>query len=179
MFYQGKNFTVEVDDLGDTFQLEGIVIGNGHDSLTMLLPDAPPYYTRPDKGMHYQEFWYPTVPQLEAWLKQSDDPVAKLYHDQDSMVVKAVVRKASRQLDQAVAWAVYHRDNYTCVYCGKTGVPLTYDHYLAQAFGGQTTMENGRTSCRPCNKAKGHMTIEQWTEYAAKKGLNDGSTIPA
>lgn len=173
MFYEGENFNIEVEDLGDTYQLEGIVIGNGHNALVMAMPDAPTQGLGPAP-----EYWRPTVLQLEAWLKQSDDPVAKLYRDQDSMVVKAVVRKASRQLDQAVVWKVYQRDNYTCVYCGNTGVPLTYDHFLAQAFGGQTTIDNGRTSCRPCNKAKGHMTIDQWKEYAAKKGLNDGSTIP-
>ena len=38
-------------------------------------------------------------------------------------------------------------------------------------------MENGRTSCRPCNKAKGHMTIDEWKAYAEKHGLNDGEVI--
>lgn len=179
MFYRGTNFEIEVEDLGDTFQLEGIVIGNGHVALTMLMPDAPQHHLLGDStpAENHHEVWQPTVSQLEAWLKQSDDPVAKLYHDQDSMIVKAVVRKSTRQTDQLIVWSCYARDNYTCVYCGASGVPLTYDHYLAQAFGGQTTMENGRTSCRPCNKAKGHMTIAAWQAYALSKGLNDGSVI--
>ena len=172
-FYEGSRFSIDLEDLGDTWQLSGIVIGNGHDNLIMVTPDGII-----DRGNFlYAEIWEPTILELEAWLKQSDDPVMKLYHDEDSKIVKAVVRKATRQLDQGVVWACYARDNYTCVYCGTSGVPLTYDHYLAQAFGGQTTMENGRTSCRKCNKLKGHMTITQWKSYAKMKGLNDGEQI--
>jgi HNH endonuclease len=170
MFYKGNSFSIELDDLGDTWQLEGVVLGDGKQQLAMLLPDAP----APNP---IDTYWQPTIADFEAWLKQSDDPVAKLYQDGDNKVVKAVVRKATRQVDQLVAWKCYARDNYTCVYCGTSKVPLTYDHYLAQAFGGQTTMENGRTSCRPCNKKKGHMTIAKWQAYAKAKGLNDGATV--
>lgn len=169
-FYSDPQFTIELEDLGDTWRMEGIVIGDGKRQLTMLMPDGP-------GGDPFATYWRPTVADYEAWLKQSDDPVMKLYHDGDSKIVKAVVRKATRQVDQLVAWSCYARDNYTCVYCGTTGVPLTYDHYLAQAYGGQTTMENGRTSCRPCNKKKGHMSIGEWKLYAAQKGLRDGEHI--
>jgi hypothetical protein len=167
MFYAPLN--IKIEDLGDTWKLEGIVIGNGHDALTMLMPEAT---LTPGRSM----IWQPTVEDLEAWLKQSDDPVTTIA-DRSNPIGYAVVRKASRQLDQGVAWACYARDNYTCVYCGKSGIPLTYDHYLAQKFGGQTTMGNGRTSCRKCNKMKGHMTIDEWKAFTAKKGLNNGETI--
>lgn len=170
MFYKGPDFTIELEDLGDTWQLEGIVIGDGKRQLTMLTPDSPGADPAPT-------YFSPTIAELETWLKQSDDPVSPLYKDGDPTIVKAVVRKVTRQLDQGVVWRVYARDGYSCVYCGTTGVPLTYDHYLAQAFGGQTTMENGRTSCRPCNKKKGHMTIDAWKIYAAQKGLNNGEEV--
>jgi HNH endonuclease len=171
IFYSDPQFTIELEDLGDTWQLEGLVLGDGKNQLTMLMPDAP------TGGVWMPTYWKPTVAEYEAWLKQSDDPVMKLYKDGSNKIVKAVVRKATRQVDQLVAWKCYARDNYTCVYCGDTGVPLTYDHYLAQAYGGQTTMENGRTSCRPCNKRKGHMTIGEWKLYAAQSGLNSGEQI--
>lgn len=173
IFYQDEHVTVGLDDLGDTWQLEGVVIGNGHHSLVMQTPFGGGI------AKDHMSIFEPTTADLEAWLKHSDNPVAKLYHDQDNPVVKAVVRKSTRQLDQSVVWTVYHRDHYTCVYCNTTGVPLTYDHFLAQAYGGQTTVENGRTSCRPCNKKKGHMTIAQWVAYAAEKGLHDGAIIAA
>lgn len=171
MFYKGAEFSIALEELGDTWQLEGIVIGDGKRQLCMFLPDAP-------SSQFINHYWTPTIEELEAWLKQSDDPVTKIA-DKSNPLGYAVVRKGTRQLDQAVAWACYKRDNYTCVYCGASGVPLTYDHFLAQLFGGQTTLENGRTCCRPCNKRKGHMTVDEWTEYAEQKGLNNGAKIPA
>lgn len=168
-FYEG-GFTINPEDLGDTWLLEGIMIGNGHNSLLMKLSNDVP----DDINM---ETFKPTVEELEAWIKQTDDPIAPLYKDGDGKVVKAVVRKVTRQIDQAIVWKCYERDHYTCVYCGATGIPLTYDHYLAQAYGGQTTLENGRTSCRRCNKAKGHMTIAEWCAYAKSKNLKDGLTV--
>lgn len=170
-FYEGNAFRVMTSDLGDTWLMEGIVIGNGHNSLLMQLSNDAP------GSPVDMEIFRPTVEQLDNWMKNSDDPIAPLYQDGDGKVIKAIVRKATRQVDQNIAWACYARDNYTCCYCGRSGVPLTYDHYLAQAFGGPTTLENGRSSCRRCNKAKGHMTIDEWKAYALSKGLNDGSTI--
>lgn len=168
-FYQGS-FSIDLEDLGDTWYLEGVVLGNGHDSLIMGTPEA-------NEQLGSFDWWKPSVAEMEAWLKQSDDPIMQLAHEENGKLVKTIVRKATRQLDQQVVWACYARDAYTCVYCGTSGVPLTYDHYLAQKYGGQTTMENGRTSCRPCNKRKGHMTIEEWKSYAETKGLNDGEQI--
>lgn len=152
---------VPTEELGDTWQLAGVLYDNGHKVIELALPfskidNLPVVYTEP------------TETEWQQFLAQTDDPVTP--------IGKAFVRKASRQLDQAVVWKCYQRDNYTCVYCGATGVPLTYDHYLAQAHGGQTTIENGRTSCRPCNKVKGHMTIAEWQAYAQQRGLHDGAT---
>lgn len=150
------------EEVGDTWQLAGVLYDNGHEVMELALPfsdiaNLPVVYTEP------------TETEWQAFLKQTDDPVTP--------IGKAFVRKATRQLDQAVVWKCYQRDNYTCVYCGSTGVPLTYDHFLAQKFGGETTIANGRTSCRPCNKKKGHMTIAEWQRYTAKNGLKDGAVV--
>lgn len=154
-------YEIPTEEVGDLWQIEGVIYGNGHTSVALELPFAPPQAE--------VEFTKPTDEQWQAFLKQTDDPVTP--------IGKAFVRKVTRQLDQSIVWRCYARDNYTCVYCGKTGVPLTYDHFLAQKYGGETTMENGRTSCRPCNKAKGHMTVAQWKEYAKKKSLYDGEVL--
>lgn len=168
VFYDSPELRINTEDLGDTWLLEGIVIGNGHNSLLMQFSNDAPSHATPIS------MWQPSVEELEAWIKQTDDPIAPLYKDGDSKIIKAVVRKTTRQIDQAIVWKCYARDGYTCVYCGATGLPLTYDHYLAQAYGGQTTLENGRTSCRRCNKAKGHMTIAEWCAYCLTHGLKDG-----
>jgi hypothetical protein len=165
-WYADEEFSIELDDIGDSWQLEAITIGNGQHSLALELPWAV--------SNEEAALWSPTTDEWEAWLKQSDNPTEKLLDENG--LVKAIIRKAERQVDQAVVWKVYHRDNYTCRYCGTTGVPLTYDHYHPQALGGQTTVENGRASCRRCNKLKAHASIEQWKAIAAKKGLNAAET---
>lgn len=153
---------IPTKELGDLWSLDGVIYSNGWQSVIMTLPfaadiDTPPQWTKPS-----EEEWL-------AFLKQTDDPVTP--------VGKAFVRKATRQIDQGIVWRCYKRDGYTCVYCGTKDGPFTYDHFFAQKFGGQTTMENGRTSCRKCNKLKGHQTIQEWKETCAKRGLNDGEIL--
>lgn len=70
---------------------------------------------------------------------------------------------ASARSDQAVrntatyrAWraAVLKRDNYTCVLCGATGVPLQADHIIAFSVRPELrfVLGNGRALCVPCHK---------------------------
>jgi len=139
---------IPTEEIGDLYQIEGVVYGNGEKSIIMELPFS---------GMQDWdniETVQPTEEQWQEFLKQSDDPV--------TLIGKAFVRKSTRQIDEGIKWRVYQRDNYTCVYCENTGVPMTVDHYHPQALGGITTMENLRTSCRKCNKLKANRTIDAW-----------------
>lgn len=56
------------------------------------------------------------------------------------------------------AWRlrVLERDGYVCQIKGPTctTVATEADHVLADAFGGQLTMENGQGACSPCHRAK-------------------------
>ncbi|MFQ5751214.1 MAG: HNH endonuclease [bacterium] len=58
---------------------------------------------------------------------------------------------------------IYLRDNYTCQYCGKIGLPneLTLDHILPQSRGGKSVWENLVTSCQKCNTRKGDQTPKE------------------
>ncbi len=169
-FFEGFDFTIELSDIGDTWQLEAIVIGDGKRQVLMELPFGP------GAGHHNIVFMYPTTEQWEAWLKQSDHPVETIAtKSKNGELVKAIIRKGERQVDEAIKWQVYARDTYTCRYCGRSGVPMTVDHYQPQALGGITTIENLRTSCRRCNKLKGDMPLDTWKILAASKGLQDGS----
>lgn len=153
------NTEIPTEEIGDLWQLEGVLYGNGEKTIALLLPFEP----------GGREYFYesPTDEEWQDFLKQTDDPVTP--------IAKAFVRKATRQIDESIKWRVYKRDDYTCRYCNISGVPMTVDHYLAQKFGGLTTYDNLLTCCRPCNKKKGHKTIEEWKEYCQLKGLNDGS----
>jgi hypothetical protein len=155
---------VPLAEFGDTMRIEGVIVGDVHETLALYLPGELPV------GFPKIHTYELTIDEAVTWLRQSDDPTSPIYTDEINKIVKAIVRKALRRVDQNVVWACYARDGYQCMYCGATGVPLTYDHFLAQAYGGLTTLENGVSACRPCNKRKGHMTIAAWIEYMKEKG---------
>lgn len=155
---------VPVEQFGDTLRLSGAIFDDGKTSYLLYLPG---------KELDMAQL-PPFVLTIEDWkqlVKQSDDPTFYEYEDETRGVVKAIVKKSERQVDSAIMWEVYRRAGFKCEYCGADNRPLTYDHYLAQAFGGQTTLENGVASCRPCNKKKGHMTVAEWEAFMAEKGF--------
>jgi hypothetical protein len=154
---------VPIEEYGDTMKIEGVIVGDGKKRVDLILPGENPPLLGPNHRL--------TIEEALAWLQQSDDPTSPVYTDEYNKVVKAMVRKAKYQVDQNVAWKVYERAGYKCEYCGAKGVPLTYDHLLAQAYGGTTTIENGVSACRPCNKAKGHKTLAEWVEYMRERKL--------
>lgn len=60
--------------------------------------------------------------------------------------------------------AVFRRDGYQCVYCGDYTEPLECDHVIPVSRGGETSMENLVTACRPCNREKGAKTPAEWRQ---------------
>ena len=53
---------------------------------------------------------------------------------------------------------VFHRDRYTCQYCGKETRQLTLDHVTPRYRGGQHTWENVVSACVLCNRRKAGRT---------------------
>lgn len=56
---------------------------------------------------------------------------------------------------------VFQRDNFKCVFCGKSpvthnGCDLHIDHIIPFAKGGKTALENLQTLCKECNWGKGN-----------------------
>lgn len=50
---------------------------------------------------------------------------------------------------------ILRRDSYKCAYCGRSDIPLTIDHIVPKAKGGQDTWENLISACTICNNKKG------------------------
>ncbi|MCD5383564.1 HNH endonuclease [candidate division WOR-3 bacterium] len=56
---------------------------------------------------------------------------------------------------------IMKRDQYTCQYCGVKGVPMTCDHIIPKARGGDDSWENLLCSCMGCNNRKGNRTPKE------------------
>ena len=56
---------------------------------------------------------------------------------------------------------IFHRDHYTCQYCGSRVKDLTIDHVIPRHKGGKHTWENLVSACRTCNHRKGGKTLEE------------------
>lgn len=56
---------------------------------------------------------------------------------------------------------VFHRDHYTCQYCGTKTKDLTLDHVVPRHSGGKHTWDNLVSACRTCNHRKGGKTLEE------------------
>ena len=53
---------------------------------------------------------------------------------------------------------ILRRDGFKCAYCGRSDLPLTIDHVIPKARGGDETWENLITACTVCNNKKGDRT---------------------
>jgi hypothetical protein len=55
----------------------------------------------------------------------------------------------------SLKWAVWKRDNFTCKECGAQD-NLAVDHIKPESIGGEMSMENLQTLCKPCNSKKSY-----------------------
>lgn len=111
---------------------------------------------------------------LRGWVLCSDN---RFYHPGLAAIAlrawkkkTATARKVLRRLEiESGDWAllrsaVFKRDNFTCQYCGAHGVKLECDHVIPVSSGGQTSMENLVTACKPCNRSKGSKLLGEWRQ---------------
>jgi len=56
----------------------------------------------------------------------------------------------------AKSWqATLQHFGHVCVYCGRTDLPITIDHWVPRSLGGYSNIGNIVPACAPCNNAKG------------------------
>ena len=105
-----------------------------------------------------------------GWEEESANYIADHGRTEDPKLFALMVRrvlgiksfryqKPSRRTQKAkipssIRWAVWERDNFTCLHCG-TRRYLSLDHIIAESRGGPSTIENLQTLCRSCNSKKG------------------------
>lgn len=56
---------------------------------------------------------------------------------------------------------LFHRDYYTCQYCGGKSKELTIDHVVPRHRGGRHSWDNLVSACRSCNHRKGGKSLEE------------------
>jgi len=66
-----------------------------------------------------------------------------------------------RPLRKLTRLEVFHRDRYTCQYCGRHTHELTLDHIIPQHLGRRHTWDNVVSACIPCNRRKAGKTLPQ------------------
>jgi ribosomal protein L25 (general stress protein Ctc) len=141
---------------GNELQISGVVFSNGFHNLVICFPDS----VDPDA-----EF-YPIHIDLEDWkkiIRQTDLLETEIIEQAvDGKLVKAIIRKTTRQIENKISWKVFKRDGYKCRYCGNDDTPLTVDHLVLWEEMGPSIEENLVSACRKCNKKRGSMQYKDW-----------------
>lgn len=157
-------------DFGNTIQIAGVIwTGKGH---TFITPGP-----NSQEKFDNVKLMKLDLAQWTSLLKQTDTLETTMFgYDAHGKIIKTLYRKSQRQIDSAIQWAVFQRDGYSCLYCGRTGVPLTVDHIFLWEKGGPSTMENLVAACRRCNKERGNTEYDEWIESALYKKLSANLT---
>ena len=66
---------------------------------------------------------------------------------------------------------ILRRDGHRCQYCGRNDVPLTVDHIVPKARGGEDAWENLVCACIECNNKKGDRIPQESRMLLLRKPL--------
>ena len=158
-------------DIGNVIQISGAIwTGNGKNYLCFIPGENDPENETVSLDISLEEW--------KSFIRQSDLLETEiLARDTEDKLVKIIYRKSNRQIDQNIQWKVFQRDNYTCRYCGRTGLPLSVDHVVLWEEGGPSTEENLITACKKCNKTRGSQQYPNWViseyYYKVSRGIDE------
>lgn len=80
---------------------------------------------------------------------------------QPSVIRLVYMIKRPRQQKKLSRREVFHRDGYTCQYCGVETSDLTLDHVIPRHRGGRHVWENVVSACSRCNSRKAGYTPQE------------------
>lgn len=157
--------------IGTTVQMSGVVYSDAKGAWIVPFPDEKDLLDKPLEVLDMN------LTEWSVFLQQTDHlDVEMLAPGEDGKVVKAIVRKSQRQIEQGVSWACYKRAAFRCEYCGveggTQGAVLTVDHLVLWEHGGPSIPDNLLTACRSCNKARGNMEYSAWLKSAFYKKVS-------
>lgn len=68
-------------------------------------------------------------------------------------------------IPDTLRWTIWERDDFTCHYCGSRKF-LSVDHIVPESQGGELSLDNLVTACRPCNSKKGTSSYSRFVSCA-------------
>jgi HNH endonuclease len=161
---------INLYDIGSTYQIAGTIWSSANDCFITLFPDR-------EENFDDAKLLPMDLAEWEKFLRQTDlIETEVILNDPNGKLIKAILRKTQRAIDSFMQWSVFKRDNYTCRYCGKTGIPLTVDHIDLWEQGGATIPENLITACKKCNKDRGRMEYADWLQSDIYQKRSQGLT---
>src|SRR5208337_2876963 len=132
---------LDIHAIGNTIAMIGAVYSGDGKTFVTLFP-----------GEELEQAVEPmpmTPEEWERFLLQTDTlDVEALSKTTDGKIVKAIVRKGQRLIDNVVSWKVFKRDGYRCRYCGNDNIPLTVDHLVLWEEFGPSIEANLVASCK-------------------------------
>lgn len=144
--------------IGNTIQMIGAVYQGEGKTFVTIFPGEDI-----DNAIHELHM---SSAEWEIFIRQTDLlEVEQISKSPDGSVVKAIVRKSQRQIEQGVSWRVFKRDGYRCQYCYGDDVPLTVDHLITWESGGPSIESNLLSACRRCNRTRGDISYEAWLNH--------------
>jgi hypothetical protein len=161
---------LDIYQIGNEIQISGIIYSDKDFDYLCFLPE----YIEGDHDMQQLDM---TLEDWEKFFRQTDLVETEVFSsDSSGKLVKTVVRKTERMIDQYVTWQVFERDGYKCRYCGNSGIPLTVDHLVLWEAGGPSIEANLVTTCKKCNKTRGNTPYAEWlrSEYYQKASKKIG-----
>ncbi len=156
---------INILQLGNEFQISGLVFSGQGKSFIVSLPHKHDDINEPVSQLKLDQQGVLNL------LKQLDFLEVEIFAQDEGGVVKQIVRKTQRQIDNIMQWQVFERDNFTCRYCGRHGIPMSVDHVVVWEEGGPTIPDNLLTACKACNRDRGSVPFDQWLNspmYARK-----------
>lgn len=146
---------INLYSFGNSIQTAGVIWSGDGEIFVTLLPGK-------DEDLSNFAVMPLTLEEWQLVMRQTDLLEVEMFAQDETGIVKKLVRKTQRTVDARMQWACFLRDNYTCRYCGRTGIPLTVDHVILWEKGGATILENLVTACRSCNSDRGNIEYDVW-----------------